>query len=479
MSHLVRLAAGLLPLVAACSEPEADPDAVSERLLAVLPGVVDPAADSLSVAGDSTALASLSDSLTAVDGALGLPFTLSPTSDGDTVPTIALAEGDSEEGIDGDEVAQRLIDTIFTAENYEGDGVYRVRGADFCPVDETDTPDPECVDQIDRAELRIKVEIAGDGLDFTLLVGPDRAAPIIVELRSNRITVVVDLDESAEAAAWIGSVTGEEIELPEVMTGQTAFSLLVDGPQQVSIEIAVREAVRIEAEIEGGRFVYATEARDPLASISIDAALRELTALFDLGPTELSMPWQRLDAESLATGTFTLDWKGLSFTATARDGDDVLRIDNIGFGDSTSRVKLDDHTLVAVDLNPSAGRRFALSVRPASTGLPLVTFAPELDLSLAFDMRPLVEAGDVIDSWLVHETYRITFDGDEPTWQAIAEDAVAGTPGALRIASGELNLASSAADAPVAVSAGQCLLADPVDAGEHPVLGAVAAGDCP
>ena len=186
-----------------------------------------------------------------------------------------------------------------------------------------------------------------------------------------------------------------------------------------------------------------------------------------------------MDAESLATGTFTLDWKGLSFTATARDGDDVVRIDNIGLGDSTSRIKLDDHTLIAVDLNPSADRRFALSVRPASTGLPLVTFAPELDLSLAFDMRPLADAGDLIDSWLVHETYRITFDGDEPTWQAIAEDPIAGTPGALRIRSGELNLASSAADAPVTVSAGGCLVADPVDAGEHPILGAVAAGDCP
>lgn len=474
---LVCCTAGLgLALVATgCSGgQEADPDAVNARLHEVLPGLVEPTSQSIDFAGESTALAGLGDSMAAIDESLNLPFSIQPisiSSSDQGAVAVALPEGEAT----GEEVADSLAERLFTAENYEGDGVYRIPLDMVCPADETTGEvDPECAATWQRAELRIKVELVDDGVDFTLLVGPDRSAPLSLELRPARASLVVDLGEAAEAIAFLAP----DAELPDVLDGVVALSLVVNGPQDVSFEIAVREAVRVEANTADGRIAFSTEAKDPLASLRIEVAARRLTALLDLGRTQLSMPNQMNDESSLASGTWSIDWRGLSFTATAQDGADEIVIDNIGLGDDTSTVKLDDTQLIGVDLNPSDGRRYKMTLRPdPAGGLPIVTFEPGVELLIDVFLQPLADAGDPIDSWLLDDTYRIAITGDAPATQSIAPDDVAGTPGALRVASGTLAIESDTAS--VTVAAGQCLLADPVTEGEHPLLGGLAAGACP
>ena len=452
---------------------EADPDAVNGRLREMLPGLVDPTSQSIEFAGESTALAGLGDSMAAIDESLNLPFSIAPidiSSDGEAV-AVALPEGEES----GEDVAESLAQRLFTAENYEGDGVYRIPVDMVCAADEeTGAMDPACVDEWQRAELRIRAELVDDGIDFTLLVGPDRSAPLALELRPARVTVVVDLGEAADAIRFLAP----EAELPDVLEGVVAFSLVVNGPQDVSFEIAVREAARVEASTADGRISFATEAKDPLASLRIEVAARRLTALFDLGRTQLSMPNSMNDETSLATGTWAIDWRGLSFTATAQDGADEIVIDNIGLGDDTSTISLDDTRLVGVDLNPADGRRAKLTLRPdPAGGLPIATFEPGLELLIDVFLQPLADAGDLVDPWLLDDSYRIALTGDAPATQSIAADEVSGTPGALRVARGQLAIESDTAS--VTVATGQCLLADAVSEGEHPLLGGLAAGTCP
>jgi hypothetical protein len=159
---------------------------------------------------------------------------------------------------------------------------------------------------------------------------------------------------------------------------------------------------------------------------------------------------------------------------------DELLIEGIGLGDDSSIVRLDDHELLSIDLNADSGRRADVSVRPAAGGgLPTFAFDPGLDLVVAFDLRPLAEAGDAVDSGTLHETYEIAFAGEHPAWQPIADDPIAGTGGALRIADGTLRLSTTAVPSAVVVPSGRCLLSDPVEAGEHPVLGGLTSGECP
>ena len=453
---------------------EADPDAVNARLHEVLPGLVEPTNQSIEFAGDSTALAGLGDSMAAIDESLNLPFSIQPISISSTDEG-AVAVALPDEAQSGEEVADSLAERLFTAENYEGDGVYRVPLDMVCPADETTGEvDPDCADAWERAELRIKVELVDDGVDLTLLVGPDRSAPLALELRPSRATVVVDLGEAADAIAFLAP----EAELPDVLEGVVAVSLVVNGPADVSFEIAVREAVHVEANTADGHFSFSTEAKDPLASLRIEVAARRLTALLDLGRTQLSMPNQMNDEGSLATGIWSIDWRGLSFTATAQDGADEIVIDNIGLGDDTSTIKLDDTQLVGVDLNANDGRRYKMTLRPdPAGGLPIVTFEPGVELLIDVFLQPLADAGDQTEPWLLDDSYRIALTGDAPATQSIAADDAAGTPGALKVARGTLAIESNTAS--VTVASGQCLLADEVTEGEHPLLGGLTSGACP
>lgn len=464
---------GLLIAAGCGGGEEADPDAVNGRLQEMLPGLVDPTTRSFEFAGESTALAGLGDSMAAIDESLNLPFSIAPIdlSSDDGAVAAALPEGEAS----GAEVAESLAERLFTAENYEGDGVYRIPLDMVCPADaETGEVAPECVEQWERAELRIKAEIVDDGIDFTLLVGPDRSAPLTLELRPARITVAIDLGETADAIRFLAP----EAELPDVLEGVVAFSLVVNGPEDVSFEVAVREATRVEADTPDGRVAFSTDARDPLASLRIEVAARRLTALFDLGRTRLSMPNQMNDETSLAAGIWSIDWRGLSFTATAQDGADEIVIDNIGLGDDTSTIKLDDTQLIGIDLNPNDGRRYKMTLRPdPAGGLPIVTFEPGVELLIDVFLQPLADAGDLVDPWLLDDSYRIALSGDGPATQSIAPDEVAGTPGALRVARGQLAIESETAS--ITVTTGQCLLADAISEGEHPLLGGLTAGACP
>ena len=464
---------GLLVAAGCGGGEEADPDAVNQRLREVLPGVVDPTSRSIEFAGESTALTGLGDSLAAIDESLNLPFSIAPIdlSSDEGAVAVALPEGDES----GEEVAESLAERLFNAENYEGDGVFRIPLDMICPADdETGEVDPECARQWERAELRIRAELVDDGLDFTLLVGPDRSAPLALELRPARVTVVVDLGEAADAIRFLAP----DAELPDVLEGVVAFSLVVNGPDDVSFQLAVREAARVEANTADGRISFSTDARDPLASLRIEVAARRLTALFDLGRTQLSMPNQMNDEASLAGGTWSIDWRGLSFTATAQDGADEIVIDNIGLGDDTSTIKLDGTQLVGIDLNPNDGRRAKLTLRPdPAGGLPIATFEPGLEILIDVFLQPLADAGDLVDPWLLDDSYRIALSGDAPATQSIEPDELAGTPGALRIARGQLAIESDTAS--ITVATGQCLLADAVAEGEHPLLGGLTAGPCP
>lgn len=452
----------------------AEPGDVQGQISAHIPGLFDAAKDGADQAAGSTALAGLTDSLASIDS-LGMPFQLAPgtTDDGTALRTFSLEDGDPT----GDEIAQWLNDNIFTDANYVGDGQYRIPADLVCADPETGAVDPECADMWNQVDVRIHAELAGDGIDFTLLIGPNDAAPLLVEVRSDRLTLAVDLGGAAAAVDHVASVTGESADLPEVLEGVVALTLRIPSENAVSFELAVREAIAIEV-AGASPMSFSTAAKDPLAQLLIDGVEREIVASFDLGRTTLSMPWSEWDWTSLATGTMNLDWQGLSFTAVVADGSNQIAIGNIGLGDGTSTLSLDDTALVSIDLNADSGRRFDLTLSPdPAGGLPIASFDPGMDLTVDVFMQPLADAGDFVDPWLLDDTYRFAIEGDQPATQSIAGDANLGTPGALRVQSGTMTV-SSTTDS-VVVNAGQCLVADTVESGENPVVGAVAAGACP
>ena len=81
---------------------------------------------------------------------------------------------------------------------------------------------------------------------------------------------------------------------------------------------------------------------------------------------------------------------------------------------------------------------------------------------------------------LLDETYEIVLDpaaGAGPVvapWQSASSDE-----GGLKLVAGKLSIGSTKAAAPVVVNAGQCLVANQAQPGQHPVINAFKAADCP
>ena len=58
--------------------------------------------------------------------------------------------------------------------------------------------DPDCVDAVNQAQIKLRVQEAGDGIDIILRLGPARSEPLAAELRSNSLALVWDMGETRE-----------------------------------------------------------------------------------------------------------------------------------------------------------------------------------------------------------------------------------------------------------------------------------------
>src|SRR5690606_22315408 len=126
-----------------------------------------------------------------------------------------------------------------------------------------------------------------------------------------------------------------------------------------------RSAVNVEVDTVDGPVAVSSAAKDPLFELDVDAVARTLGVSLDVGATGLLAPWNLIDDASLASGAFALALGGISGEISVSDGDQSITIETLGLGDSTTTVKLDDHTLIAADLNADDGRRFDLTIEPA------------------------------------------------------------------------------------------------------------------
>lgn len=470
ISTLVSLSLLALGL-AACggSDSPAEPAEAQSRLRATVPTISTAATNGFNVLDQMPAMDWIDSSLATTSTSFGnLPIEI--PSLGDDVVFASLTKAMKADGDDAD--IEALIELFFNDSNYEGDGYYRLDAESLCLVD--DVVDSACVQEVDSAELALRAVLAGDGLDISLAVGPERAEPFTLRLRSNLLGLVVDLDEGKKAITHLALITGEEVELPDVMEGVFAFTMTVENEQRVVLDAAIEQAARIEARTPEGPFSFSSAAKTPLLALTLDGARQEVQFALDIGRTQLSAPWSSIETESLVdSGVYALDFAGASYTTTLRADDQSIDITNIGLGDGTTTLKLDDHVLFAMDLNADAGRRFNMTVSPTADGNASFAIDPSYDLSLRYDGRPLADAGDLIEDFLLDETYRVSFTGSNPTFEV---DAAAG---GFRVTSGTLTISSTAAAEDVVVSAGQCLIENFVPAnGAHAVLGLLDVSDC-
>jgi hypothetical protein len=421
------------------------------------------------------------------------------TSDPVTVEDMQEQRTELDDGIT--ELMETLRDEIFTAENLESEEAssvtYLLGPSTFCEDTVADDPlagapapapmlDPECVDQINRLQPRIRLSSPGEGnVDVQLLLTSEKRNPVTLELYQDHVGAIMDLGETKAALDAIG----EDTENLVSMVGKYGFELRKNGELDFSLRSSVLEAVEIVTSNDLGEQIRIALGQSiPMFELRFDGNARQVTGSMDYGTFAVDGPlnafrdtfadteYDPVTGEELPgqvyTGHTELFVAGLEGSITFDGTTDRLDVLGIGLGDTSSTLKHDGTVLAQVDLNAQAGRHFDLSVQKQPQGEPIVTFSPTFDVSVLLNFAPLANQISDISSSILNDTLRIWFDGQNPSVQGRAD--------ALGVVSGTLNMTStSTPSANLSVPAGMCLVESDAEAPAHEFLGAFTVSSCP
>lgn len=372
-----------------------------------------------------------------------------------------------------------LRERIFTKANVEGtegdSTIFRITGEDACTTGSA-APEPECVQTVDKLELRIRATRAEkQGLDLGFLIGPNRDEPLVLRFAKDSVAVVVDLGEAKDTVKFLEPTAS--LELPRVMVGKVELRLTKNGEKDVTFSTSILDAIRMEADSEDGTRTFSTAKANPLTHMRMDAVARRLSFDLHLGTTEFSGPYG--GSSPLAGKKQVVSLSGMSFAFSAEEGQEDFVIAHVGLGKAQSYVSLDGTKLFTADLNELSGRHFDLNLSRGADGLPLVRVLPEFNLVTKFFMQPLAEdpMADV-PAFYENNTYRVRLTGGgSPSFRPVAANTSTGFPGGLQVLSGELTLEGDGST--VAVPTGKCLVGKEQPAGgSHPLLGHFETRDC-
>jgi hypothetical protein len=153
------------------------------------------------------------------DGVCESPIT-ECTTDEVTPEDLAEMRTELEDGIR--ELVAELSERIFNEENVETSDdtsvTYLLGPDDLCSASESETlqsdgsvvvtegePDPECVDDVTRAAIRLRVTSPSEGnVDVTVIMTEQRFEPVVFELHQERLAVTADLDQLTSSIEALG-----------------------------------------------------------------------------------------------------------------------------------------------------------------------------------------------------------------------------------------------------------------------------------
>lgn len=374
-----------------------------------------------------------------------------------------------------------LRERIFTEANVEkteGDAtVFLLQGDDLCS-DGTYAPSPSCVESVNKAELRIRASYLGKGMNLELLVGPSRSEPMSLAFDEKRVGLTLDLQGIKDTVQFLSPESATQ--LPRVMVGRVELALTSAGPQDITFETSILEAMRLEMDSSTGTFSFSSDKAAPLTSVRTwqqNGATHASFAL-DLNTTEIRMPYSGTSAQ-LSGKQWVVSLSGMSYQMEAADHAEQLVVAHLGLGDAQTYVALGDEKLVTVDLNRFSGRHFDLTMYKGADGLPVVAVKPEFDMSLGLNLASLAtDPSYEMPSYYNNETYRVQLSGGiAPSVRPVPANETTGFPGGLQVVTGALSLSATGAN--VSVATGQCLVGrDTAPEGSHPLLGHLEARDC-
>lgn len=393
----------------------------------------------------------------------------------------------------------KYSDRIFADENVVerpvGALIFGLSGTILCTDPRgTTAPSPDCVQQVDKMQLRLK---ATGGPDLTLQVGPDHLEPVVLKLRAKQsISVEEDLGATERALLFLNSALGTSSPANGATftaSGRVELKLLRHGDHDFTVSYSNLAPIDVKyTDAAGVQRSWTSEARTPVASVRVEGPARKLTVLVDQG---------RLEGRGLSTDYYyggssvsSVDGgstyvpptpapisyllAGLSAELNLAEGKDPT-LTRVGLGDQQSSITWDGRKLLSVDLNATMGRHFDVAWKPVGAGARL-DFTPGVEAAVYLGFAAL-PADAKADPSFLDTTFTGSFKAASGPASMELVPSTANTSGSVRIVAGTLSLSSSQpGQAPRQFTAGTCLAgrSSSVDGG-NPVLDVFSAVACP
>ncbi|HMJ13459.1 MAG TPA: hypothetical protein VK524_18700 [Polyangiaceae bacterium] len=361
-----------------------------------------------------------------------------------------------------------LEQQLFSDENLESSNrisaTFLLRGAPLCQSlqpcsgatpEECPAPNAECVQNIDAAEIRLKAALAGaEGIDVELMVGPERAVPLKLELRRDAVALEIDMHNVKRAFDHLqGAASSGDVQLT-LAEGALRLEVSSAGPNDISVLNSIPEAIQIGVNVPQGTLELRAGAKVPAFALRAQGSLGSLSIVADSPAIDLSVPYAFLTGDR-GSGTLALHLGEQRWHTQVTAGEPSLVVRDIA-SSSPSTLTKDGVPIFSLDFNPNSGRKFDLSLSPVDTTGVLFSVKPELHVSAEFDLQVIAPEFPDIPSVFQNAKYEVALRG----WGEASILPIA-SPGALwdrslKVVTGELSLFATGAERLV-VRAGNCV----------------------
>lgn len=361
---------------------------------------------------------------------------------------------------------------------------YLLKPAPTCnglPSSGSTAPNPDCVRDLPKLQVRVVARADGDGARFQILLGPDKLELSVLIIHSDLLGWEADLAKAKKAVDFANATLGKSGSDPfpfSKLQGRIKVALQKTGDKKVTASFGVLEPLDLEA--TNPALAFKTAKSDPLISLTADGAGQQATIKLNIAQTDVRAPW-----DPKGTGARNLDLLissgGLYGETTLSESSKELSLKGLGIGQTFVAVR--GTHIFDLDFNPANGRKFDLVAKVVGNDVPHIEVTPKFDLSLAFKLKAVAaEFDSAPPKELLDETYTVTFvPGGSPPAILEAVKSTATFGGGMKVVAGTLTLAtSSSAAATVTVPTGKCLVGNDAPAmGSHAILGHLATANCP
>ncbi|MCA9514997.1 MAG: hypothetical protein KC635_08655 [Myxococcales bacterium] len=376
--------------------------------------------------------------------------------------------GDPDRAFDArlDDLADKLASEVFVAENVVSDDgmtiVYELPLSMVCWDEESR---PECQARWADEPVRLAVSSRAEGeLTIDLRVGDPPVAPMTFTVAPERASATVSLAPLLALLERTGALdAGDDGLAIDELSGKVTLAIAKVGDHGVTVSAALDQALALRASGQGA-VVTASVGRST-ASATFDAAARTVDVGLDVGAIALDAPFALLMGDdgagvSLAT-KLQVDVPGVTADLFVDDAAGTVDVAGFGLGTRQTTVKVGGSTILALDLNPGAGRDVDMHLVALGDGAREISVSPSLELRVKLALASLASIEPGFDAgWANSETLTIRLDG------APAPTVRSGADGVTEIVAGKLTYGSTAApELGFTASAGQCVVS-PDDDGE-------------